>query len=98
MKIFTKMAAVLLACLLAVPGEARVNVVYQRQDSLRIVGLLQQARAMKKKPASWMLWFGKQMAGVPYVDALVWQADGGRSLCGRHVGPDEGRGAHREHP
>ena len=63
MKIFTKMAAVVLACMLAVPGEARVNVVYQRQDSLRIVGLLQQARAMKKKPASWMLWFGKQMAG-----------------------------------
>ena len=31
-----------------------VNVVYQRQDSLRIVGLLQQARAMKKKPASWI--------------------------------------------
>lgn len=52
MKIFTKMAAVVLACVLAVPGEARVNVVYQRQDSLRIVGLLQQARAMKKKPAS----------------------------------------------
>ena len=49
------MAAAILACLLAVPGEARVNVVYQRQDSLRIVGLLQQARAMKKKPASWML-------------------------------------------
>jgi hypothetical protein len=44
MKIFTKMAAVVLACVLAVPGEARVNVVYQRQDSLRIVGLLQQAR------------------------------------------------------
>ena len=41
MKIFTKMAAVVLACMLAVPGEARVNVVYQRQDSLRIVGLLQ---------------------------------------------------------
>ena len=32
MKIFTKMAAVVLACVLAVPGEARVNVVYQRQD------------------------------------------------------------------
>ena len=78
------MAAVVLACVLAVPGEARVNVVYQRQDSLRIVGLLQQARAMKKKPASWMLWFGKQY--------------GGRSLCGRHAGPNEGRGAHREHP
>ena len=42
MKIFTKMAAVVLACMLAVPGEARVNVVYQQQDSLRIVGLLQQ--------------------------------------------------------
>ncbi len=56
MKIFTKMAAVVLACVLAVPGEARVNVVYQRQDSLRIVGLLQQARAMKKKPHSpWLL-------------------------------------------
>ena len=26
MKIFTKMAAAILACLLAVPGEARVNV------------------------------------------------------------------------
>ena len=48
MKIFTKMAAAILACLLAVPGEARVNVVYQRQDSLRIVGLLQQARAIQK--------------------------------------------------
>ena len=71
MKIFTKMAAVVLACVLAVPGEARVNVVYQRQDSLRIVGLLQQARAMKKKPASWMLWFGKQMAGVPYVGGTL---------------------------
>ena len=47
MKIFTKMAAVVLACVLAVPGEARVNVVYQQQDCLRIVGLLQQARAMK---------------------------------------------------
>ena len=71
MKIFTKMAAVVLACVLAVPGEARVNVVYQRQDSLRIVGLLQQARAMKKKPASWMLWFGKQMVGVPYVGGTL---------------------------
>ena len=38
MKIFTKMAAGVLACMLAVPGEARVNVVYQQQDSLRIVG------------------------------------------------------------
>ena len=48
-----------------------MNVVYQRQDSLRIMGLLQQARAMKKKPASWMLWFGKQMAGVPYVSGTL---------------------------
>ena len=32
------------------------------------------------------------------LDALVRQADGGRSLCGRHAGPNEGRGAHREHP
>lgn len=69
MKIFTKMAAVVLACVLAVPGEARVNVVYQRQDSLRIVGLLQQARAMKKKPASWMLWFGKHQ--LSYFSQLV---------------------------
>ena len=54
MKIFTKMAAVVLACVLAVPGEARVNVAYQRQDSLRIVGLLQRARSMKKN-SGWLL-------------------------------------------
>ena len=36
MKIFTKMAAAVLACLLAVPGEARVNVVYQRSEERRV--------------------------------------------------------------
>ena len=80
MKIFTKMAAIVLACVLAVPGEARVNVVYQRQDC-------RTAAAGKGDEEE-----------TSQLDTLVRQADGGRSLCGRHAGPNEGRGAHREHP
>ena len=30
--------------------------------------LLQQAKAMKKKPANWMMWFGKQFVGIPYAE------------------------------
>ena len=71
MKIFTKMAAVVLACLLAVPGEARVNVVYQRQDSLRIVGLLQQARAMKKKPARKLITAANQNGGKDNISVVL---------------------------
>ncbi len=66
------MAAVLLACVLAVPGEARVNVVYQRQDSLRIVGLLQQGKGDEEETSQLdALVLAKQMAGV--------------SACGRHA-------------
>lgn len=59
------------AAMMAMPAFAKSGVVCQRQDSLRIVTLLQQAKAMKKKPASWMLWFGKQFAGVPYVGGTL---------------------------
>ena len=38
------------AFLMVMPAFAKTGVVYQRQDSLRIVSLLQQAKAMKKKP------------------------------------------------
>lgn len=40
---------------------------YEKQDSIKIVSLLKEASLLKQKPASWMLWFGKKFAGVPYV-------------------------------
>lgn len=42
-------------------------VTYQYQDSIRIVTLLREAAALKSKPRSWMVWFGKKFTGVPYV-------------------------------
>ena len=51
------------AFLMVMPAFAKTGVVYQRQDSLRIVSLLQQAKAMKKKPANWMMWLGRQFVG-----------------------------------
>lgn len=42
-------------------------VIYKSQDSDKIVSLLKEAHGLKNKPASWMLWFGKKFAGVPYV-------------------------------
>ena len=59
------------AFLMVMPAFAKTGVVYQRQDSLRIVSLLQQAKAMKKKPANWMMWFGKQFVGIPYVGGTL---------------------------
>lgn len=52
----------LLACLLVCHVSA-----YNRQDSMKIVSLLQEAKSLKQKPKSWMLWFGKKFIGVPYV-------------------------------
>lgn len=46
-------------------------IIYQRQDSLRIVNLLREAAQQKAKPKSWMLWFGKKFAGVPYVGGTL---------------------------
>ena len=46
------------AFMMVMPAWAKSGVVYQSQDSMRIVSLLQQAKAMKKKPANWMMWFG----------------------------------------
>ena len=59
------------AFMMVMPALAKSGVVYQRQDSMRIVSLLQQAKAMKKKPANWMMWFGKQFVGVPYVGGTL---------------------------
>ena len=47
------------------------GVTYQRSDSIKIVSLLKEAATQKKKPASWMLWFGKKFAGVPYVGGTL---------------------------
>lgn len=43
------------------------SIVYQRQDSIKIVQLLRQATGQNQPPKSWMLWFGQQFAGIPYV-------------------------------
>lgn len=44
---------------------------YEKQDSIKIVSLLKEASLLKQKPASWMLWFGKKFAGVPYVGGTL---------------------------
>lgn len=72
------------AFLMVMPAFAKTGVVYQRQDSLRIVSLLQQAKAMKKKPANWMMWFGKQFVGIPYVADLGQNT--GRAARGEYQG------------
>ena len=44
---------------------------YEKQDSIKIVSLLKEASQLKQKPASWMLWFGKKFADVPYVGGTL---------------------------
>lgn len=60
--IMKKTMILLLACLLVCHVSA-----YNRQDRMKIVSLLQEAKSLKQKPKSWMLWFGKKFIGVPYV-------------------------------
>ncbi len=69
MNIYSFIASFALVVSLLVPAKswASQGIIYQRQDSLKIVNLLRQAAQLKQKPKSWMLWFGKQFAGVPYV-------------------------------
>ena len=71
MKILKRISVLVLAVLSLMPSMAKSGVVYQRQDSIRIVNLLQQAKALKTKPANWMLWFGKQFVGIPYVGGTL---------------------------
>lgn len=47
------------------------TVTYLREDSVKIVTLLREAASLKSKPASWMLWFGKKFADVPYVGGTL---------------------------
>lgn len=44
---------------------------YNSADSMRIVQLLREANALKAKPNSWMLWFGKKFIGTPYVGGTL---------------------------
>lgn len=46
-------------------------ITYQKADSLRIVQLLHEAQTLSRQPESWMLWFGKKFAGVPYVGGTL---------------------------
>ena len=55
MKILKRISVLVLAVLSLMPSMAKSGVVYQRQDSIRIVSLLKQAKALKAKPANWML-------------------------------------------
>ena len=71
MKILKRISVLVLAVLSLMPSMAKSGVVYQRQDSIRIVNLLKQAKALKTKPANWMLWFGKQFVGIPYVGGTL---------------------------
>ena len=57
-----KTIILLLACLLACHVSG-----HTRQDSIKIAHLLQEAKSLKHRPKSWMLWFGKKFIGVPYV-------------------------------
>ncbi len=72
-KIFVWMAA--LACMMlpltAAAGNGQGMVTCQSGDSVRIVSLLREAAALKNKPESWTLWFGKKFAGVPYVGGTL---------------------------
>ena len=47
------------------------NVTCKTADVERIKSLLQEASLLKKKPESWMLWFGKKFLGVPYVGGTL---------------------------
>lgn len=55
----------------AMPVLAASSVIYERQDSLKIISLLREAKQLKQKPANWMLWFGKKFTGVPYVGGTL---------------------------
>ena len=63
-----KIGLLLVLSLLVRPVSATV---FRSTDSLRIVNLLKEAAAQKKKPSSWMLWFGKKFIGVPYVGGTL---------------------------
>lgn len=45
--------------------------VYTSTDSLCVVGLLCEASQLKKKPANWMLYFGRKFIGKPYVGGTL---------------------------
>ncbi len=68
MRTFKMMAILLLA--LSVPGQGRAAT-FEAADSVRIVSLLREAATLRQKPKSWMLWFGKKFAGVPYVGGTL---------------------------
>ena len=44
---------------------------FKPADKQKITSLLKEASALKEKPKSWMLWFGKKFLGVPYVGGTL---------------------------
>lgn len=65
----------IMSCLMTEAKTTLSEVTYTHKDSLKIVSLLREAKEQKKAPGSWMLWFGKKFAGIPYVGGTLDRAD-----------------------
>lgn len=59
------------ACTPSKPQQTKVGITAKNKDQQRIQSLLKEAAALKTKPKSWMLWFGKKFVGVPYVGGTL---------------------------
>ena len=69
-----KIALFVCICILWMGGSVKANsngITCRKQDSVKIVSLLQEASRLKANPKSWMLWFGKKFQGVPYVGGTL---------------------------
>lgn len=49
----------------------RLRINCQKSDSLKVISLLTEAANLKTKPDNWMIWFGKKLAGIPYVGGTL---------------------------
>lgn len=69
-----KIAFIAGLCSLLLSGTASarsIDAIYNKQDSIKIVSLLQEASRLKTQPKNWMLWLGKKFIGVPYVGGTL---------------------------
>lgn len=66
MKHLSFLFAMILACALPCQSKPLVNIDYTKVDSLKVVDILAKA-TQRKTRESWMLYFGRQFCGVPYV-------------------------------
>lgn len=62
-------------CILLFPAQAQEGVSCSNSDRVKITQWLQVAKGLKKKPADWMLYFGRKFIGTPYVGSTLDRAD-----------------------